>query len=104
MYRQRVRVTLKTIDAWNECIHLIDEYNKLAAGRGWVQGTTWMHTVGNTSEIVAEFDYADLASFQRENDEIIRDKEAVEIFRKFDSLDTEGTGYTELLENAQTVG
>lgn len=104
MYRQRIHLTLKTIDAWNEALRLGDEYNKLAAARSWMQGTFWMATVGNTSEIVAEFDYSDLAKFQRENGEVIRDREAVELFRKFDELDAEGIGYSELLETAQTVG
>ncbi len=103
MYRQRIHITAKTVDAWNECLRLADEYNKLAAARGWTQGALWAHTVGSGSEIIAEFDYADLAAFQRENDEVIRDKDAVQLFRKFDEV-TDGPGDSELLETAPMIG
>lgn len=104
MYRQRVHLFPKTIDAWNEAIALCEQYNTLAAAKGWVPGTFWMYTIGDGSELIADFDFADLASFQREGEEGLKDPEAVALWRKFDALDTVRTGYSELLEAALGVG
>lgn len=104
MFRQRVHVYPKTIDGWNEAIKLAEELNKLSVARGWTPGTIWMQTVGDGSELIGEFDFPDLATFQRENEEGMRDGEAVELWRKFEAIERERRGYSELLETALTVG
>lgn len=104
MYRLRIHMFPKTIDAWNEAMALFDEYDKLADSKGWVQGTYWMQTVGDGDEIIGEFEYADLASFQREGEENVKDAEMVALFRKFDALDTVRSRYSELLETALGLG
>jgi hypothetical protein len=104
MFRQRVHIFPETIDAWNEAMALCDEYNKLAADKGWAQGTFWMHTVGDGTEIIGEFDFADLASFEREGEEGMKAPDAVALWRKFDALDTVRRGYSELLQTALGVG
>jgi len=104
MFRQRVHIYPKTIDGWNEAVKLADELNKLSVSRSWTSGTIWMQTVGDGSEFVAEFDFPDLATFQRENEEGLRDKEAVELFRKFEAIERHRPGHSELLETALTVG
>jgi hypothetical protein len=104
MFRQRVHIYAKTIDGWNEAIALAEEFNKLCVAKGWTPGTVWMQTVGDGSEIIGEFDFPDLATFQRENEESIHDPEAVALFRKFEAIERERSGYTELLESAITLG
>lgn len=104
MYRQRVHVFPKTVDGWNEVIRLGDEINKLSAARGWTGATVWMTTVGSMSEIVAELDFPDLATFQREGEESFKDPELVELWRALDSVEMERAGYTELLETATNFG
>lgn len=104
MFRQRVHMFPKTIDAWNEAMALCDEYNRLAGAKGWVKGTFWMYTVGDGSELVGEFDFPDLASIQRENEESVKDVETIALWRKFDALDTVRNGYSELLETALGLG
>lgn len=104
MYRQRVHLFPKTIDAWNEFIALGEEYNKLAAAKGWAQGTYWMRTVGDPDEVIADFDYADLASFQHENEQGLKDPEAVDVWRRVDGLDRVRPSYSELFETALSVG
>jgi hypothetical protein len=94
----------KTIDGWNEAIKLVEEFNKLAVAKGWTPGTTWMPTVGDGNEMVHEFDFPDLATFQRENEEVFRDAEAVALLRKFDAIERERPSSSELLEDAVTVG
>ena len=56
------------------------------------------------SEIIAEFDFAELATLQRENEEGMKDPEAVALWRKFDALDTVRSGHSELLETALGIG
>lgn len=104
MFRQRVHLFPKTIDGWNKAITLAEEFNKLCTEKGWTPGTVWMQTVGDGSEVIGEFDYADLATFQRENEEVMHDGQAVDLFRKFDKIKRERPGFSELLETAMTVG
>jgi hypothetical protein len=104
MYRQRVHVFPKTIDGWNEVIRVGDEINKLSAARGWTRATVWMTTVGTMSEIVAELDFPDLATFQREGEESSKDGDLVALWRALDSVEMDRPGYTELLETAVNFG
>ena len=104
MFRQRIHFYPKTIDGWNEAMKLAEEFNKSAAAKNWTQGTIWMQTVGDGSEIIFEFDFPDLATFQRENEETIGDGDTVELFRKFDAIERERPGYSELLESAVSIG
>jgi hypothetical protein len=66
MYRQRMHFFPNSQGAMMELLALGEEFNKLAADKGWTQGVFWMPAVGE-SEIVAEFDYPDLATYQRED-------------------------------------
>jgi hypothetical protein len=104
MFRQRVHLFPKTIDGWNEAIKLAEEFNKLCVDKGWTPGTVWMQTVGDGSEIIGEFDFPDLATFQRENEQSMSDPAAVELWRKFEAIERERSGFSELLETAVTVG
>jgi hypothetical protein len=56
------------------------------------------------SEIVAELDFPDLATFQREGEESVKDAELVELWRALDSIEMERPGHTELLETAVNFG
>jgi hypothetical protein len=104
MYRQRLHLFPKTIDGWNEVMRISDEMNKINAARGWVGATMWMPTVGSMNDLVAELDYPDLATFQREWDESSKDSEIVDLWRALDAVEMERPGYTELFESAATVG
>lgn len=104
MYRQRVHMYLKSLDGWNEAIALCGEYNELAAAKGWAAGTFWMCTVGDGTELIGDFDFADLASLQRENDAQIADPDAVALWRRFDAVEKARPGFSELLETALGVG
>jgi hypothetical protein len=104
MFRQRIHVYPKTIDGWNEAITLAEELNKLCVTKGWTPGTVWMQTVGDGSELIGEYDFPDLATFQKENEESMRDPDAVVLWRKFEAIEKERPGYSELLEAALTVG
>lgn len=103
MYRQRNIIIVSDLDSWNECVAIVEDLNKLCAERGWAQGTLWTRTIGTFNELSLEFEYPDLATFQRETDEFIRDPATRDLNRRIDALRTEGTGYSELWEEAQPV-
>lgn len=99
MYRQRMHFFPKTFVAWNGLMTAGEEFNKLAAEKGWTQATLWMPTVGE-SELVWEADYPDLATFQRETEEQFTDPDAMAVFQKLDGIEMVRTGLSELLQTA----
>ena len=57
-------------------------------------------TVGTGNEFVAEAEYPDLASFQKERDEFQSDAEASQVFRSSSEHVVEGSARSELDETA----
>lgn len=103
MYRNRWHMHPRTYADWNKMLALAGEYEKLAAAKGWVPGTFWSGAVGEApTEIMCDWDYPDLATFQREFKEY-ECPEMEEIFRKLDEVEKTRPVYTELLEML-TVG
>jgi hypothetical protein len=103
MYRQRMLITVSDFEAWNQTIALVDEINKLSASKGWAQATLFTRTVGRFNELCLEFDFPDLATFQRETDEWNAEPGIGDIMRRIDAVRTEDPGYSELWEEATPV-
>lgn len=103
MYRDRVHFFPKGMEAYAELLAAGEEFNKLCADRGWAQGTFFVPVVGEM-EAVAEFDYPDLATFQREYEEKMRDPEAMAIMRRLMSMESIRPSYDELLSTAPSFG
>lgn len=97
MYRQRMHLFPKTQEDWMELMRLGDEFNKLAADKGWTQGTFWMPTVGG-SEMVVEFDYVDLTTFQRESEAMFAEPDMMAVSGKIWALGAAREPYSELLQ------
>ena len=95
LYRQRMHFYPKSQAAWMELLQLGDEFNKLAADKGWTQATFWMPMAGET-EVIAEWDYADLATFERETS-TYTDPEMMAVAGKIWGVDSVRAPYTELL-------
>jgi hypothetical protein len=68
--------------------------------RGWVTARVLVPTAGPNNEVVAEFEYPDLASLERENKAFYADAEAFEAFRAGAEYVVQGTARTELYEDA----
>ena len=83
LYRQRMHFFPKSQEAWMELLRLGDEFNKLLA-QVLDTSTFWMPTAGET-EVIAEFDYPDLAAFERES---------IHMFTEPDLMALGGTGTT----------
>jgi hypothetical protein len=98
MYRNRWHFYPKTFTDWDEVVAIAHEYEELAAAKGWAKGTFWCQTVGNTpAEIVGEWDYPDLAAFQKESAEYDC-PEMEPIFGRLGELGVIQPTRTELLE------
>ena len=102
MYRKRWHFYPKTFADWDKMLAVAGEYEKLAAVKGWAPGTFWSRTVGEVpTEIIGEWDYPDLATYQREYEEY-ECPEMDEIFSKLDQVEETRPVQKELLE-VQTV-
>jgi hypothetical protein len=96
MFRQRMHFFPKSQGAMMEVLSLGEEFNKRAADHGWIQGTFWTPTVGE-SELIAEFDYPDLATFQRESEEMYADPEMMTLAGKIWGVDSYRSPFSELV-------
>lgn len=103
LYRQRQLITVSDLEAWNQAVEIVEEINKLCASKGWAQGTLFTRTIGPFNELCLEFDFPDLATFQRENEEWLAEPGIGELMRRIDGLHTENPGYSELWEEATPV-
>ena len=98
MYRNRWHFYPSTFADWDKMLAVARDYEKLAAAKGWAKGTFWSQMVGETPlEIVGEWDYPDLAAFQKESEEYDC-PEMKEIFDRLDELAVTRPTGTELLE------
>jgi len=82
MYRERAHMFPKGVEGFKELLAAAEEWNKLAAEKGWAQGTLFAPTVGGL-ELVAEFDYPDLATYQRESEEQMMEPRAMALMERF---------------------
>ena len=67
--------------------------------RGWVTSRVLVPTAGPNNQFVAEFEYPDLAVYERENKAFYSDHEAFEAFQAGAEFVVQGTARTELYED-----
>lgn len=67
--------------------------------RGWVRAQVLVPTAGPNNQFVAEFEYPDLATFERENRAFYSDAEAFAAFQAGAEWLVQGTARTELYED-----
>jgi len=83
-----------------EYLEASERLNAIARGRGWTEATFWVATAGTANELIAEVDYPDLATFEREGDEQAADAEWMSVVRSTVDWVVQGTGRSELLQTA----
>ena len=66
--------------------------------RGWATARILIPVAGSNNEVIAEFEYPDLATFERENKAFYADPEAFEAFRAGNDFIVQGSSRTELCE------
>lgn len=81
MYRARYHAFVQDPEEAAQLTTILGQYNKLAADRGWAQGTFWTHVVGEANEVIGEFDFPDLVAFEKEFQESLNDEELDELFK-----------------------
>src|SRR5438477_5794643 len=77
-----------------------EQLNEIARERGWAEATFWVSTAGTANELIAEVDFPDLATFEREDDAQSSDAEWMKVIRSTVDFVVQGTGRNELLQTA----
>ena len=97
-YRVRQIATV-TYGHFGEYLATVKKLDQISRARGWATARALVPTAGAGNEIVIEYEYPDLATFQRENEAFYNDREAFEAFRSGAGFVVEGSFRTELLED-----
>ncbi|HVB71290.1 MAG TPA: hypothetical protein VND83_07305 [Acidimicrobiales bacterium] len=71
---------------------------EVCRARGWAESRLLSPVAGVGNEIVIEWEYPDLATFQKEMDSFLADQEAFQLFRAGGQYFVEGSIRNELLE------
>ena len=99
MVRARFMVQVR-YGHFNEYLKAVEQLNEIARERGWAEGTFWIPTAGTANELVAEVDYPDLATFERESGAQASDAEWMKVIRSTVDMAVQGTARTELFQTA----
>ena len=102
MYRQRIRQQV-LYGQFREYMEIAEEVIALRRKLGLAAASLWIPTVGTANEIVWEFEYADLATFQRENEAFYSDGDAMKQWRRLWQHAVLGSIKDELLEEAPRI-
>jgi hypothetical protein len=99
MFRSRLTVQVR-YGHFKEYLEIAEKLNEISRARGWAEWTFWVPTVGTGNEFIAEAEYPDLATFQKEGAEFQSDAEAMQVFRSSSEHVVEGSARSELYETA----
>jgi hypothetical protein len=96
MYRFRTIAQVK-YGHFKEYWEISKKLDQLARERGWTEFTYFSPVAGLGNEVVAEADYPDLATFDKESESFQSDAEAMNLNRSFAEHIVQGSARTELL-------
>jgi hypothetical protein len=96
MYRFRLIAQVK-YGHFKDYLELSNKMNELCRKRGWTEFTLLTPVVGVGNEVIAEADYPDLATFEKEADAFQADAEAMALNRSFAEHTVQGSAHSELL-------
>jgi len=96
VYRFRLIAQVK-YGHFKEYLELSNKMDELIRERGWTEFTTWVAAVGTANEVIAEADYPDLATFEKEGDAFQSDAEVMALNRSFAEHTVQGSARSELL-------
>lgn len=97
-YRMRMISEIKygQFGAWVKTWQKLDS---IMQERGWAPGRLLVPTAGANNQVIVEFEYPDLATFERENRAFYSDEKAFKAYRAGAEFVIEGSSRTELLED-----
>jgi hypothetical protein len=84
-------------------MQIADEVVALRRKLGLAEPRLWAPVVGTANEIVWEFDYPDLATFERENEAFYAEAESMKAWRRLWELTVQGSIKDELLQEAPHI-
>jgi hypothetical protein len=97
-YRVRQVATIK-YGQFGEYLKTVKKLAAVSEARGWSPIRVLVPTAGPNNGVFLETEYADLATFEAENQAFYDDEEAFDAFRSGAAFVVEGTAYTEILED-----
>jgi NIPSNAP len=83
-----------------EYLSALEQLNAIAREREWAEATFWVAAAGPANELIAEVDYPDLATFEREGEAQSSDADWMKVIRSTVDFVVQGTGRSELLQTA----
>jgi hypothetical protein len=102
VYRQRIRQQI-LYGQFREYLEIAEEVVAVRRKLGLAEATLWAPTFGTANEVVWEFEYADLAAFERENDAFYGDADAMQLWRRLWQHAVQGSIQDELLQEAPHI-
>jgi NIPSNAP len=97
----RARITTQVrYGHFAEYLKAFEQLNEIARKRGWAEAAFFVPTVGAANELVAEIDYPDLATYDRENEAQSSDPEWMQVIRSTVDWAVQGSVRSELLQTA----
>jgi hypothetical protein len=81
-------------------LNAMEQLNEIARQRGWAEATFWVSVAGTANELIADVDFPDLATFEREGDAQSADAEWMRVIRGTVDFVVQGTGRSELIVTA----
>jgi hypothetical protein len=83
-----------------EYLKALEQLNEIARERGWAEATFWVSAAGTANELIAEVDFPDLATYEREGNAQSSDAGWMKVIRSTVDVVVQGSGRTELLQTA----
>ena len=83
-----------------EYLKALEQLNEIAREHGWAEATFLVPAVGTANELVAEADYPDLATFEREGEAQNADAEWMKVIRSTIDMVVQGSARSELYQTA----
>ena len=102
MYRQRIRQQI-VYGQFREYMAVAEKVIALRQKLELAPATLWVPTFGTANEVVWEFEYGDLATFQRENEAFYADADAMEQWRRLWQHAVQDSTQDELLQEAPRI-
>ncbi len=102
MYRQRIRQQI-LYGQFREYLELAEQLIARRRELGLAAATLWAPAFGTANDVIWEIDYADLATFERENDTFYSDVDAMDQWRRLWQYAVQGSTHDELLMEAPRI-
>ena len=87
----------------SDYLKALEQLNAICAEQGWNVATFWWPIAGTANEVIAEVDFPDLATFERETEAQGSDAEWMKVVRSAAQLIAEGSGRTEILQRPTEI-